>query len=224
MKRRGILIPDYLNTQNQIGESIFGKEVICDIKQKLGECSKERPQRLFSSQKNMKKYQLPCGNIIEIGAERLFSTEILFDTSLDVESDISEQLSIPDAIVQSIGICDIEIRKDLIKNVCIAGGNTAFNNFIPRLKEEVQIRISKNSLWLKQQKKNKSLLSQLPNTLISKVQENSKSAPKIPKVDPHLSIWIGGSILSSLSVFQQMWVSKEEYDESGPSIIVRRPF
>merc|ERR1712023_467339 len=32
------------------------------------------------------------------------------------------------------------------------------------------------------------------------------------------SVWIGGSILSSLSTFQQMWISKQEYDESGPSI------
>merc|ERR1711879_898317 len=32
------------------------------------------------------------------------------------------------------------------------------------------------------------------------------------------SVWIGGSILASLSTFQQMWISKEEYDESGPSI------
>merc|ERR1712039_1043024 len=33
------------------------------------------------------------------------------------------------------------------------------------------------------------------------------------------SVWIGGSILASLSTFQQMWISKEEYDESGPSIV-----
>ena len=35
------------------------------------------------------------------------------------------------------------------------------------------------------------------------------------------SIWIGGSILASLSTFQQMWITKEEYDERGPSIIHR---
>jgi actin-related protein len=28
-------------------------------------------------------------------------------------------------------------------------------------------------------------------------------------------VWIGGSILASLSTFQQMWISKEEYNESG---------
>merc|ERR1712106_728399 len=29
------------------------------------------------------------------------------------------------------------------------------------------------------------------------------------------SVWIGGSILASLSTFQQMWISKQEYDECG---------
>merc|ERR1719427_1852573 len=33
------------------------------------------------------------------------------------------------------------------------------------------------------------------------------------------SVWIGGSILASLSTFQQMWISKQEYDECGPSIV-----
>merc|ERR1719398_56071 len=38
------------------------------------------------------------------------------------------------------------------------------------------------------------------------------------------SVWIGGSILSSLSTFQQMWISKQEYDECGPSIVHRKCF
>jgi hypothetical protein len=28
------------------------------------------------------------------------------------------------------------------------------------------------------------------------------------------SVWIGGSILASLSTFQQMWISKEEYGKN----------
>ena len=39
--------------------------------------------------------------------------------------------------------------------------------------------------------------------------------------DRKYSVWIGGSILASLSTFQQMQISKEEYDESGPFIIHR---
>ncbi|KAF1780394.1 Actin family [Phytophthora cactorum] len=36
------------------------------------------------------------------------------------------------------------------------------------------------------------------------------------------SVWIGGSILSLLSTFQQMWISKAEYGEAGPSIMHRK--
>jgi len=35
------------------------------------------------------------------------------------------------------------------------------------------------------------------------------------------SVWIGGSILSSLSTFQQMWVLKSEYDEAVCGITAR---
>lgn len=38
------------------------------------------------------------------------------------------------------------------------------------------------------------------------------------------SVWIGGSILASLSTFQAMWIAKSEYDESGPSIVHRKCF
>lgn len=29
------------------------------------------------------------------------------------------------------------------------------------------------------------------------------------------SVWIGGSILSSLATFQTMWITKSEYEEAG---------
>ena len=53
------------------------------------------------------------------------------------------------------------------------------------------------------------------------------STMKIKVVAPperKYSVWIGGSILASLSTFQQMWISKSEYDESGPSIVHRKCF
>jgi actin beta/gamma 1 len=36
------------------------------------------------------------------------------------------------------------------------------------------------------------------------------------------SAWIGGSILASLSTFQAMWISKQDYNEFGPSIVHRK--
>jgi actin beta/gamma 1 len=38
------------------------------------------------------------------------------------------------------------------------------------------------------------------------------------------SVWIGGSILASLSSFQAMWISKQDYNEFGPSIVHRKCF
>ncbi len=38
------------------------------------------------------------------------------------------------------------------------------------------------------------------------------------------SVWIGGSVLASLTTFQSMWVSRAEYDEGGPTIMNRKSF
>lgn len=36
------------------------------------------------------------------------------------------------------------------------------------------------------------------------------------------SVWLGGSILGCLGSFHQLWMSKQEYEESGASLIHRR--
>ncbi|CAF4434493.1 unnamed protein product, partial [Rotaria magnacalcarata] len=36
-----------------------------------------------------------------------------------------------------------------------------------------------------------------------------------------IAVWLGGSILSSLSTFQKMWTTKQEYNDFGPSIMHR---
>jgi actin, other eukaryote len=36
------------------------------------------------------------------------------------------------------------------------------------------------------------------------------------------SAWTGGSILASLSSFQDKWITKAEYDETGPSIVNKK--
>ncbi|MCP4442924.1 MAG: hypothetical protein GY810_28800, partial [Aureispira sp.] len=32
-------------------------------------------------------------------------------------------------------------------------------------------------------------------------------------------IWATGANLASLSTFEEMWITKDEYDEAGPSIV-----
>uniref|UniRef100_A0A3B3Y3J3 Uncharacterized protein n=1 Tax=Poecilia mexicana TaxID=48701 RepID=A0A3B3Y3J3_9TELE len=57
-------------------------------------------------------------------------------------------------------------------------------------------------------------------------KEISRLAPPgiIAPAERQLSVWSGGSILASLSSFQEMWISKQEYDESGPGIVHRKCF
>jgi hypothetical protein len=56
------------------------------------------------------------------------------------------------------------------------------------------------------------------------ISEDNNGDIAIRNVGTYYSKWIGGSILASLTTFQQMWISKGEYDESGPIIIHRKVF
>ena len=37
-----------------------------------------------------------------------------------------------------------------------------------------------------------------------------------------LCSWLGGSIVASLGSFHDMWISRQEYEEYGPSIVDRK--
>lgn len=36
------------------------------------------------------------------------------------------------------------------------------------------------------------------------------------------SVWLGGSIMASLSTFEDMWISRDEYDQFGPAEIASK--
>ncbi|XP_044876845.1 beta-actin-like protein 2 [Mauremys mutica] len=95
----------------------------------------------------------------------------------------------------SIMKCDVDIRKDLYANTVLSGGSTMYPGIADRMQKEIA--------------------SLAPSTMKIKI---------IAPPERKYSVWIGGSILASLSTFQQMWISKLEYDESGPSIVHRKCF
>jgi len=95
----------------------------------------------------------------------------------------------------SIMKCDVDIRKDMYSNIVLSGGSTMFPGIADRMQKEI--------------------VNLAPGTMKVKI---------IAPPERKYSVWIGGSILASLSTFQQMWMSKEEYDESGPSIVHRKCF
>ena len=106
-----------------------------------------------------------------------------------------EASGIHDCTFQTIMKCDVDIRKDLYANIVLSGGTTMFPGIGERMTKE--------------------LTALAPSTMKIKV---------VAPPERKYSVWIGGSILSSLSTFQSMWISKAEYDESGPAIVHRKCF
>jgi len=106
-----------------------------------------------------------------------------------------EQNGVHALTYDSIMKCDVDIRKELYNNVVLSGGSTMYPGIAERLHKE--------------------LTALAPPTIKVKV---------VAPPERKYSVWIGGSILSSLSTFQQMWISKEEYDEAGPAIVHRKCF
>jgi len=104
-----------------------------------------------------------------------------------------EQEGIHKLTFSSIMKCDVDIRKDLYGNVVMSGGTTMYQSIPERVQKEVK--------------------ALAPDSMTIKI---------IAPPERKYSVWIGGSILSSLSTFEEMWIKKEEYDESGPSIVHRK--
>ncbi|KAK7929280.1 hypothetical protein WMY93_005675 [Mugilogobius chulae] len=106
-----------------------------------------------------------------------------------------ESCGIHETTFNSIMKCDVDIRKDLYANTVLSGGTTMYPGIADRMQKEIT--------------------ALAPATMKIKI---------IAPPERKYSVWIGGSILASLSTFQQMWISKQEYDESGPSIVHRKCF
>ena len=59
----------------------------------------------------------------------------------------------------------------------------------------------------------KELIKLLPSKMKVKV---------VSQPERKCSTWIGGSILASLSMFQNYWITKADYNEHGPNIIHKK--
>ena len=97
-----------------------------------------------------------------------------------------EALGLHKIVHNSITECDINLRRGMFGSILLSGGNTMFRGIEQRLEKE--------------------LVSLAPSTV------------KIGVVAPperKNSVWIGGSILASLSSFREQWVTRDQYREIG---------
>ena len=137
-------------------------------------------------------YQLPGDKIITIKEERLSCPELLFAPNLAGK----DMDGIHKFTFDSIMKCDNDIKRDLFKNIVLAGGSTMFEGMRDRMKKEIQ--------------------ALAPSPMGPEVD-----AP----ADRKHSCWLGGAILSLIEKFEPMWITKKDYDEhGGPSIVHRKCF
>ena len=91
--------------------------------------------------------------------------------------------------------CDVDVRSDLLGNIVLSGGSTLLPGFGERLCKEIDSLIPSNA-----------------------------HAEVVSLPERKYMVWTGGSMLASLSTFQQMWLTKQEYEERGIGYIHKRLF
>ncbi|CAA7057102.1 unnamed protein product [Microthlaspi erraticum] len=95
----------------------------------------------------------------------------------------------------SIMRCDVDVRKDLYGNIVMSGGSTMFEGIGYRMTKE-----------------------------ITALAPASMKVKVVTPAERKYSVWVGGSILASLSSFHQKWITKDEYEEHGAAIVHRKCF
>lgn len=78
-----------------------------------------------------RNYELPDGQIIQLGTERISAPEIM------VSLHKKDGVGVPKLIQDAISGCDSELHQELWKNVVVSGGNSMFPNFSSRLRQEL---------------------------------------------------------------------------------------
>lgn len=106
-----------------------------------------------------------------------------------------QTLGLVNMVQDSIIHCPRNARMELYGHIVLAGGSSLFPGMVDRLQGGLA-------------------------GLAHPAMAVRITAPPEGEYSP----WIGGSILASLSTFQKMWISSEEYDESGPTIVNRKCF
>ena len=97
------------------------------------------------------------------------------------------------SIPDSLIKCNVNIPRDSYNYIVLSGGNTMFPGITERLQKEIAA-LSPPTVKIK---------------VIAPEQRQS-------------SAWTGGSILASLPTFQENWITKQDFDESGPAIVHKK--
>jgi actin-related protein 2 len=149
----------------------------------------------------IRKYTLPDGRIIKLGAERFEASEVLFNPSLiDCES-----VGVHEMLFNMIQEADVDLRSAFYKHIVLSGGSTMYPGLPSRLENEMR------NLYL---------------THICKGDQKRLAKFKLRIEDPprrkHM-VFLGGSVLADImKEREEFWISKAEWQEHGERIIGKK--
>ena len=123
------------------------------------------------------------------GRVRIQCPELLFKPSLNGKDCMGMQ----DLVNKSLENSDIDIRKDLLKNIILSGGTTMYDGIGERLKSEIE-----------------------------KASPPGSEIRIVATSDRKYAVWVGASTFCSLDSFESSWITREDYDEHGASIVNRK--
>jgi actin len=101
-------------------------------------------------------------------------------------------------VYDSVAACEPGVRKSMLQEVVVVGGSSLLDGLPERLGNDL--------VW------------RLPSAFKPKVLSPGSTAEK------RFSAFVGGSVLCSLGSFQQLWLSRKEYDEFGAARVVVERF
>jgi len=151
------------------------KEQLCYVAQNFD----EEKEAAVKSAEHDKQYTLPDKAVITVPATvRMGCPELLFKP----QNNGMTCKSIDNLAWASVQAADIDVRKELCKNIIMSGGSTMYEGVADRLKQEI--------------------INKAPSGAEIRV---------VASADRKYAVWKGGSTLASLSTFASSWVTAEDY-------------
>jgi len=194
-----------------------------DLKECACRCAMVAPTEAYPLDTSIWEHEMPDRSMLDVSWERCHVPELLFNPSVlrttpppwlraaegsdggallpgaaELAGLVPEgMLPLPELVSETIRGCDTDMRRELWGSIIVSGGGS----LLPGLVERLHGR-----------------LNELVPQLSMKVKVIAPTGPQ----ERRFSVWIGGSILASLGSFQQLWMSKQEYDEQGAAGIQRK--